>query len=365
MSAVTIPEADIHPFADRRQRWRAFLQPGAGPGFCFVVRGDDPANLLPPAPSLWPARAKERIEYNWRAYRRACERAALVHDDFVPYINMITGTEIFAEAFGCSVHRPADTNPFALPLIHTASEVALLKVPELSASSLAYLFDMADELRRRAGPAAVFHMVDIQAPMDIAALIWEKSEFYMAMLETPEAVKELAAKVRSLLMAFLDEWFRRYGAEFVAHCPDYFMSGGMTLSEDEVGAVNEDLFVEFFLPELAALSNRYGGLGMHCCADAGHQWPHFRKIPGLRLLNLYNPPTRKPEEYLRKALPFFRDTCAQWHVGWTPDGTPDTWPEKYPAGCRVVIEASAENLSAAQGLADKLQAVRERAGTRA
>ncbi|MBU4200113.1 MAG: hypothetical protein KKG09_06650 [Verrucomicrobia bacterium] len=358
MRAVNIPGVDKYLFVARRQRWRKFLQPNAGPGFCFIVRGDDPGNQLPPPP-IWPDKAKERIEYKWRAYQHACERAALVNDDFVPYIDMATGTEIFAEAFGCPVHRPADNNPFALPLIQTAAEVASVKIPEVSTSSLAYLFDMADELRRRAGPGAVFHIVDIQSPMGIAALIWEKSAFYVAMLETPEAVKELAAKTRACLTAFLDEWFRRYGTDYVAHCPDYFMSGGMTLSEDEVGVVNEALFVEFFLPELAALSNRYGGLGMHCCADARHQWPHFRSIPGLRLLNLSNPPTRKPEDYILKALPFFRDTCVQWHGGWTPDGTPDTWPEKYPVGCRVVIDVSAENLAVAQSLADKLQAVQE------
>ncbi len=359
MRAAGLPGAG-QPFADRRRRWRRLLQPGAGPGFCFIVRGDDPAKALPPAPLPWPNKIKERLEYIWQAYQRDCERAAVVRDDLVPYLNMMTGTEIFAEAFGCSVHRPADSNPFALPLIRTAEEVAALKVPELSASSLAYLFDLADELRRRAGPGAVFHLVDIQSPMDIAALIWEKSAFYLAMLESPEAVKELAAKVRELLTAFLDEWFRRYGAEYVAHYPDYFMSGGMTLSEDEVGAVSAENFVEFFRPELAALSDRYGGLGVHCCADARHQWPNFRSLPGLRLLNLTNPPQRQPADYGCPSLAFFRDACAQWPTGWSPDGPPETWPEKHFAGGRFVIDASAGSRAAAQGLADRLQAVRER-----
>ncbi len=359
MNVTTTTNAVSRSIASRQQRWRKFLHPGAGPGFCFFVRWQDPEGQLPPAPPIWPTKAGERVEYKWQAYQRACERAALVNDDFVPYLDMMTGTEIFAEAFGCPVHRSADTAPFALPRIRTAEEVALVKVPELSVSSLAYLFDMADELRRRAGHGAVLRLVDIQSPMDIAALIWEKSAFYIGMLETPEAVKELAAKVRELLTAFLDEWFRRYGTDYVAHFPDYFMSGGMTLSEDEVGVVNEALFVEFFLPELAALSSRYGGLGMHCCADARHQWPHFRQIPGLRLLNLFKPPTRTPD-YIRDAVGYFRDVCAQMHSGWTPDGTPDTWPEQYPAGCRVVIAASAENQAAAQKLADTLQAVRER-----
>ena len=354
----TAATAAVSTVAARQQRWRDFLRPGAPPGFMFFVRWPDPPGTLPPAPPSWPAKAKERVEYKWLAYQRAVERTTLVNDDFVPYLDMMTGTEIFAEAFGCRVHQPPDSNPFALPLVQTAAEAAKVKVPELSRSSLAYLFDMADELRRRAGPAATFHIVDIQSPMDIAALIWEKAAFYVAMVEAPAAVKELAHKVRQLLNAFLDEWFRRYGTEYVAHCPDYFISGGMTLSEDEVGAVNERVFVEFFLPELVALSERYGGLGMHCCADARHQWKHFRKIPGLRLLNLCNPPTRS-SDYTRDGFVFFKDVCAQMHWGWTPAGPVETWPAKYPAGSRVVIEAQAENLAAAQAVAAKLQAVRD------
>ena len=63
---------------------------------------------------------------------------AEVDDGWVPYIDMCTGAEIFAEAFGCAVHRPSDNMPFALPRIHIAAEVAAIQVPELSHSSLAY-----------------------------------------------------------------------------------------------------------------------------------------------------------------------------------------------------------------------------------
>ena len=142
-------------------------------------------------------------------------------------MQVYSGTEIFAEAFGCEVHRPENNMPFALPLISSASEVAGLKVPELSTSSLAYLFDIGDELRRRAGDDALIG-IDIQSPMDIAALIWNKNDFYAAMLETPEAVRELAHKVGDLLTSFLDEWFARYGREFMGHFPDYYMPYGIT-----------------------------------------------------------------------------------------------------------------------------------------
>jgi hypothetical protein len=340
----------------RKQAWRTLLEEVGRPGFCFKVDYHDPdAKPPPPLPRDKQPTVAESIEHRWQSYTRLCERVAWLDDDTVPCLNMMTGTEIFAEAFGCPVHRPADSNPFALPLIHGPGEVAALRVPDLGSSTLARHFEIADELHRRAGPDAIFHMVDVQSPMDIAALIMEKSAFYTAMIEAAEAVKELAAKVHQLLTAFLDEWFRRYGTDYLAHFPDYFMSGGMTLSEDEVGAVNADMFEEFFMSELAALSSRYGGIGIHCCADARHQWAHFRRVPGLRLLNFCNPPMRDPACYIKEAYAFFKDCCAQWHMGWTPDGPIETWPAQFPPGCRVVVTAATDKREDAIRLCARLQ----------
>ena len=334
---------------ERQRRWEAFVRPGGPPGFLFLVRWPDPRET--PRPPLWPERRRERIEWIWNTYRQQTERAAWLNDDFIPRFGMVTGTEVFAEAFGCRVHRPPDDMPFARPLIRSASDVARVDVPELSTSSLAYLFEMADELHHR-DPEAVFQLVDIQSPMDIAALILEKQAFYTALIDAPEAVKELTLKVRRLLVAFLDEWFRRYGTRYVAHYPDYFMAGGMTLSEDEVGSVGADMFQEFFLPELAFLSERYGGLGMHCCANARHQWANFKCIPGLRVLNLVQPP-----EVVADAFSFFADGPVQMHSG-ALDGAPAAWPGTYPPHARVVLEVNAKTRQEARRAARQLSALR-------
>lgn len=335
----------------RQARWEIFTSPGGRPGFFFLVRCPDPD--APPRPPQWPSHRKERLEWIWADYQRQVERAAWLQDDFVPRLSMITGTEIFAEAFGCPVHRPADNMPFALPAIHSPADVARLKVPDLATSSLAYLFEMADELARRGGPDAPFQLVDIQSPMDIAALVMEKEVFFTAMFDSPEAVKELAGKVRQLLAAFLDEWFRRYGARYIAHYPDYAMKGGMTLSEDEVGIVSPDMFEEFFLPELAFLSQRYGGLGMHCCANSRHQWHHFLRIPGLRVLNLV-----QPAPVLKEAYPFFAPHVVQMH-GNIAEGPAETWPAQYPPGARIVLESWVKTRDEALDAARRFGSARE------
>jgi len=338
---------------ERKRRWREFYDMAAPPRHVFLVRCNEP---MSERPLPHPGNGQERIEWAWEKYRRDLERVRWLDDDTIPHLDVFTGTEIFAEAFGCEVHRPGNDMPFARPMIRDASEISGLDVPGLDAPPLAMLFDIADELRRRAGPDAVVKMVDVQSPMDVAALIWDKSAFYIAMVEDPEAVRELSARTGALLKAFLDEWFARYGTDFVAHFPDYYMPRGVTLSEDEVGCVGERTFEDMFLPELVELSERYGGIGIHCCADARHQWEGFKRIPGLRMLNLV-----QPADVVREAYGFFAGSVPQMH-SWYGDGDPWTWPGQYPDAARVVIRAGAKTREEAVELSAKLGAVCRRTG---
>ncbi len=345
--AITTTHAAAAPdtVAARKQRWCDFLDMSRPPGHLFLIQYDPG---VPARPQPWPENKRERIEWAWRQYERQMERLEWLHDDAIPYLDPYTGTEIFAAAFGCPVQRPADDMPFARPLISEASQVSGVRVPDLGVRPLADLFDIADELRRRGGPEALMKLVDIQSPMDIATLIWDKNRVYVALREAPEAVVELAARVRELLVTFLDEWFRRYGDEFIAHYPAYYMPKGITLSEDEVGAVSGDMFVKYYLPELAELSQRYGGIGMHCCANARHQWSNFGLIPNLRLLNLV-----QPNEVLRQAWSFFADRVPQMH-SWSGDGPAWTWLAQYPPQARMVMEVPAQTRDEALECAQRL-----------
>ncbi len=352
--------SDVPVIKERLARWNSFVEGGLG-SFMFHVNFPLPEAeaLLPPAVPLWPGKKAERIERHWSEYEVMCRKTELVNDDRIPYISNLTGTEIFAEAFGCKVHRPYDTNPFALPLIHSAGEADGIRTPNLSSSSLTCLFDIADALYRRGGQDAVMKLVDVQSPMGIVALIWEKADLFCAMIETPDAVKALAGKVRILLIAFFDEWFKRYGTTFIAHYPDYVMHSGLTMSVDEVGALNPGMFREFFRDELVFLADHFGGLGVHCCADARHQWGNFRELPGLKVMNHNVPPTRNAREYLMDAVHFYGDKIVQVPVGWAPDGDPDTWPAQFPEGARVVFDVPAEDASSAAAIASRLQELRE------
>jgi hypothetical protein len=265
-------------------------------------------------PLPYPENKSGRIEYALNMYKTQVDALEYLHDDSIPYLAPYAGTEIFACAFGCKQFYHDDTLPCAVPLVQNAKEAAKIKQPDLkNCPPLQEIFDIADTLHSHA-PEALMQLTDIQSPLDIAALIWNKADFFAAMYEDPQAVKDLVAMTEKLLTEFLDEWFKRYGTEFIAHYPDYYMPKGVTFSEDEVGIISPAMFREFSLDSLNRLSERYGMAGMHCCADSLHQWENFKQIKNLKLINL-----GQPDEILQKAYKYFEDTSVQMHSSYISD----------------------------------------------
>ena len=322
--------------AQRKQRWLDFYDHSRPQSHVFIIRYA-PGLPVRPFPNPWLKR--ERLEWIWANYEWHVQRMEWLEDDTLPCLDMLTGTELFAEAFGCSIYRPADNMPFAQPLVFSAEEADKLSIPALDCPPMALVFEMADELYRRAGKPALTRLVDVQSPMDVAALI-----------QAPHAVLALVEKIKTLQFNFLDEWFRRYGTEFIAHYPEYYMPRGVTMSVDEIGAVSQAMFNRFFLPELVEHSKRYGGLGIHCCANARHQWQNFKKVPNLRLLNL-----NQPDETAREAALFFAGHVPLWLVGWNPPAEElKTWAAQLPPQVRLVFDLTANDKDEALKLSEKL-----------
>jgi len=343
-------DADIgRILAERKERWRRFCDMASPQRYVYLVHYDD--RIEPDRPQPHPARKTERIEWAWRDYLRQCDRLRRIDDDSLAFLSPYTGTEIFAAAFGCPVRRPEDNMPYARPLIRSAAEVSRLRVPAIDAPPLGDLFDIADELRRRAGPDALMKLPDIQSPAGIAALIWEKERFFLGLIDAPEAVKELADKVEQLLTAFVDEWFRRYGTECVAHFPDYYVDRGLTLSEDEIGSVSRGMFEEFFLPHLVRLSQRYGSLGIHCCAWARHHWESLKKVPNLRMLNLAPRGNELPAMHET-----FAAAAPQMHTS-VDAGDLRARLDRFPEAAHLVLETSTKTMDDAAAVAQRFARV--------
>lgn len=304
----------------------------------------------PVRPELRPENKLQRIDWAKRKYEYEMEISRVLDDDYIPCLDVNTSTAIFPEAFGAKVHYPKGNNPFGLHFLSTPEQSRALQVPKLEDSTLMRYFDIADELYRFGGKDAILRVPDIQDPIGIAGILWDKAELLYTMLEDPECVFDLTDKIYTLLTAFLDEWFHRYGTRFGGHYPYYVMDGGISVSVDEVGLVSPELFRQFFADNLNKISDRYGGIGIHCCALSEHQFENFSKIRGLKLMNIYRPgPQRK------RAYEIFKDICVQCH-GDFAGGTPIyIGPEEdgmVPNGSRVIYREPVASLDEARKKCD-------------
>jgi hypothetical protein len=221
-------------------------------------------------------------------YMKHMEFLEAIGDHSVPTLKLMTGTHIYAAAFGCKVHSFEGSNPAALPLVSGADEAEKLSEPDIWKSPTLYrIFELADALRKELGPDVAFGPPDMQSGFDTAAIIWNKEDFFCSMMLEPDAVKTMVAKCANLFKKFLIELRKEFPNMSPAHCPTTWAPPefGPWLSNDECGAFNEEAFKEFCLPELIDLAETFGGLGMHCCAAAEHQFEYFKKIPNFYAFN--------------------------------------------------------------------------------
>ncbi len=234
-------------------------------------------------------------------FRNDCRMLELVDDDRVPWLHVWSGTAVFAEAFGCPVFKKDGFAPSALPCISSSEEAEKLEAPDILSGPIRKLFDIADRMIELCGEDHPVRICDMQSPFDIAAQIWDRKSFFLALIDHPQAVHRLLRLTTDTLTHFVKELTLRYKNVCLVHYPELWMPPdlGVTVSEDEAGAISPAAFEEFCLPYLEELSTTFGGISLHCCAAAEHQWDNFLKLPKLRYMNLWHPPASVPSEIER------------------------------------------------------------------
>lgn len=272
-------------------------------------------------------------------------------DDAVPFGRILTGTETFAAAFGCGVHLFEDSLPAARPLVRTAAEAEALPQPDFTARPLERILEFAQLLVAELGEGIPVGGMDYQSAFDVAALVWNKQDLFLAMMDTPEAVHGLVQKCQVLLEGFTREFLRIVPDANLCHCPMAWAPPelGFWLSEDEAGSLNVAMFEEFCLPSLVELSERWGGLFMHCCATADHQYGNFQKIPNLRGLNrVFQEPGPRP------AIEAFSGHTVLMNA-WLPEAGVKEFLEMALPETRYLFNIGAADLEEAKGILERVR----------
>lgn len=282
-------------------------------------------------------------------YQRWVALSEAVDDDAVPFARLITGTHIYAVCFGAKPHLYPDNNPYAEACVATAADADRIPEPKLeNCRPLMRVLELAAAVRRELGPDVTLGPPDMQTGFDTACILWDKTDLLCAMVEEPEAVKRLAGKCGRLLQDFVAAYRREFPNTTFGHCPSTWTPPecGPWVSNDECGVMSPAMFEEFCLPEMVELSNVFGGLGMHCCANASHQFALFRKIPNFYAFNRVPTGHTWAED---KSLDELGGSDGPVMVpGWvSPEGVA-TLLRKAPTGTRFIFNAAAPE-SADQG----------------
>lgn len=292
-------------------------------------------------------------------HRRLAARLALVQDDAVPTASIATGTHIFAQAMGCGVHVFPDNNPCAKPMVSTAAEADALPEPDLWRTPVfERIFELAHLVRRELGPDVPLGPCDMQSGFDTACLVWDKTEMSMAMTDDDgrAAVARLTGKCARLLQTFLRAWRDEFPDCSPCHCPRCWTPPelGPWVSNDECGGVSPRTFRELIMPELVELSQTWGGLGMHCCACAEHQFPAFNEIPGFYAFNRV--PAKKGMD---PVLQHFAGPRAPVHVlAWLPEAEIVRLVGSAAPGTRFIFENSGCSDAEAQAWLERMHRLR-------
>ncbi|MFW6212973.1 MAG: hypothetical protein ACOC8L_08730 [Spirochaetota bacterium] len=259
----------------------AYLAEVSAPTYTITKHGDYSAGAIP---------LEETCNRIVADYERRLETQRELDDDAVPYVRLITGTQLMAHAFGATVEQFPDQMPFARPIASNAKEAAAIEKPALeSCEPLMRVIELGEMVEAKLGPDVPLGPPDMQTGFDTACLLWEKSDMFVSLYEDDglAVAEQLAGRCASLLAEFLSALRDRFPQMSPCHCPAVWCPPelGPWVSNDEAGSIGREHYDRFCHPELVALSERFGSVATHCCADAEHQFARFRETPGWYAFN--------------------------------------------------------------------------------
>ncbi len=204
------------------------------------------------------------------------------------------GTGIVPTMFGAELFvmpRELNTLPTTRPIGPEGVREALERpLPELNAGLMERVWRCRERFERVLEPypklkqyVHVYHP-EWQGPMDICELLWGSGLFY-ALLDEPETVHGLLARITELYRRLMDAWGPSKKEAF--HW-GFMHRGGIVLRDDSAMNLSPAMFGEFIAPYDGELLARYGGV-VHFCGRGDHFIERLAELPGLTGVNMSQP----------------------------------------------------------------------------
>ena len=226
------------------------------------------------------------LDFQVEKMMRFTERVLTLPGDMIPIFWPDYGTVALASTFGGELRREGDgANIWIKPVLVSLDEVKNLEPPNPISGLVLKEFEACRKWRDVAGGTIPVSFPDIQGPVNIASMLIDTTELICGMYEKPEAVHRLLRLCTDVIISVVEAYRKEFG-ELLAPItwPHVWFPQryGITLTQDSIPILSPKLYREFELPLVREISERLGGVYIHCCGEFEHVLEEVKEIPNLR-----------------------------------------------------------------------------------
>ncbi|HOL21470.1 MAG TPA: uroporphyrinogen decarboxylase family protein [bacterium] len=206
--------------------------------------------------------------------------------DNIPVFWPDMGTVCLASLFGGELIREGNGhNIWIKPAFTSTEELRYIEAPDLLNALVKEEFDRCRRWRDLTDGFGYIAPPDMQGPVNLAILVMDANEFFVGMYTEPELIHKLLRLCTEVISGVLDMYRREFGDAFVPVTWPYiwFPDGmGVSLTQDSLPFLSPELYRKFELPYVKDISERNGGVFVHCCGKFEHNLEVMKEIPGLK-----------------------------------------------------------------------------------
>jgi hypothetical protein len=212
----------------------------------------------------------------------------LIRDDNVPAIDAYRGSYIAATVFGARERVFEDGHRYLEgPIIFNASDVDKIKKPSALSALMGEQIEMIKRCVDQTHGECWIRCGDIQNPLGVAAMLWDTSTFYPALVEESQRVHKLLEIITEVTVEYI--------TLMKAVCPKlvpldwpkvWIPAGrGIYLADDTMTMVSPELYEEYGVTYNNRIGGEFGGILLHTCSLKERYFNSILKNEGLHSIN--------------------------------------------------------------------------------
>lgn len=230
-----------------------------------------------------------------KAYRYFTSIMELPGDN-IPVFWPDMGTVCLASVFGGELIREGNGQNFWIkPAFTSLEQLKNIEKPDVMKALVKEEFDRCKKWRDITDGFGYIAPPDMQGPVNIAILVMDANEFFIGMYTEPELIHKLLRLCTDVILEVINIYRKEFRDTFVPVTWPYiwFPDGtGVTLTQDSLPFLSPELYKMFEMPYVKEISERSGGIFIHCCGKFEHNLEAIKEIPHLKGIDASYPFSR-------------------------------------------------------------------------